>query len=202
MSDADRELALEYFRTLQAEIDLRITNHSYQTVLLNERRAIVDSPYIVEWSQPFTQRFAVPKGQVPTPAQRDTYNHSREYTVPVFNRGQRLPFTYLCINPTTDTPPNVFVSTLYPGGTVRWQPVSSLVLDVPVQVAIVRGLIATVLVVLASGVFPSNAWFATGVGAAIGLSAQLVGALEYKAERCLALRGLVRPQRAFVFQWR
>ncbi|MEQ1575062.1 MAG: hypothetical protein ABMA15_17490 [Vicinamibacterales bacterium] len=40
-----------------------------ETILLNERTAVVGTPYIVKWSDAFAAALAVPPGEVPTPRQ-------------------------------------------------------------------------------------------------------------------------------------
>ena len=155
------------------------------TVLLGERTAVLDSPYIVTWSDTFKSQLSVTTGATPTQQQWNIYNHSREYTIPVFNRRQRLQFTYLCTCPGTDEPPGIFVSTLYPGMKLKRRNFAPLVLGVPVHVAAPRGLLVTVLAVILCGVFVGNSWIAAVIPAVVGLTAQIYGAWLYKAERWL-----------------
>lgn len=156
-----------------------------ETVLLGERTAVLDSPYIVTWSESFKSQLSVTSGSNPTQQQWNIYNHSREYTIPVFNRRQRLQFTYLCSCPNTDALPGIFVSTLYPGIRLKRQNYAPLVLGVPVHVAAPRGLLITVIVVILCGAFLSNSWAVAVIAAALGLTAQIYGAWLYKAERWL-----------------
>jgi len=155
------------------------------TILLNEGTSIVGTPYIIQWSAPFAQQMNVPVGQVPTQIQLDIYNHSREYTVLVFNRAQKLEFTYLCTKPSADDFPGIFVSTLFRGARLKYQSQTSHVLGVPVQVALARGAIITILVVLACGYYVSSVWIAIAIATSVGLFAQIFGAIVYKTERQL-----------------
>lgn len=155
------------------------------TILLGERTAVLDSPYIVNWSDTFRSQLAVTTGATPTQEQWNVFNHSREYTIPVFNRGQKLQFTYLCTCPNTDDAPGVFVNTLYPAVKLKYQHFASFVLGVPVHIAAPRGLIVTLLVVGGCGALLSNSLVAASIAAGVGLSAQILGALLYKAERRL-----------------
>lgn len=165
-------------------VDLKVYTGS-ETVLLNERSSVVGTPYIVDWSQHFKASLVVAPGAMPTANQWDIYNHSREYRLPVLNRGQLLQFSYLCTRPLDDAPPAVFVATQLKGAKLKYQVRSNLVLSVPVQVALSRGLVIAAAVVVASGLSLRNVWAASGISMAVGLFAQLVGALEYKAERWL-----------------
>lgn len=155
------------------------------TVLLGERTAVLDSPYIVNWSDTFRSQLAVTSGATPTQEQWNVFNHSREYTVPVLNRGQKIQFTYLCTCPSTDDAPGLFVSTLYPAVKLRYQHFASFVLGVPVHIAAPRGLLVTIFVVAGCGALLRTSWVAAAIAALVGLSAQIFGALLYKAERRL-----------------
>ena len=103
--------------------------------------------------------------------------------MPVFNRGQKLQLTYLCTVPSSDEPPAVFVATLLKGVKLKYQVASNLFLGVPVNVTGARGLLISVLVVVACGLFLSNVWVAAAASMTVGLIARLFGALEYKVER-------------------
>jgi len=153
------------------------------TVLLNEQTSVVGTPYIVRWSDEFRATLAVAPGAVPTGAQFNIYNHAREYRIPVFNRGQLLELTYLCTRPGDDAQPTVFVSTQLKGAKLWRQIRANLVLGVPVQVAVVRGLVVAVLAIMICGFMLRNVWAASSISMVIGLFGQLIGAAQYKGER-------------------
>jgi len=163
-------------------VDLNVYT-AHDTILLSERTAVVDTPYIVNWSDDFKAQIAVEPGQTPTTEQRRVYNHSRDYRVPVLNRGQRLHFTYLCTRPADDAQPGVFVSTRLKGARLSYQVRSTLVLGIPVQIAAVRGSVLSVLVVIGCGLLVRDVWIASAICMSVGLFAQMVGAVQYKFER-------------------
>jgi hypothetical protein len=68
---------------------------------------------------------------------------------------------------------------------LRYQSATSFVLGVPVHIAVPRGLLVSLLVVLACSHFFSNALAGVAVAAVVGLSAQILGALMYKLERAI-----------------
>jgi len=156
-----------------------------ETFLLNERTSVVGTPYIVNWSDAFRTSLAVAPGASLSDAQWNIYYHSREYRVPVLNRGQVLQLSYLCTRPNDDAIPAVFVSTQLKGATLKYQFRSNLVLGVPVQLAIGRGLVVASLVVVACALSLRSVWVASGISLVAGLCALLLGAVEYKAERWL-----------------
>ena len=158
---------------------------AHDTFLLSEWTAVVDTPYIVKWSDEFRATLAVEPGGTPTVEQWNIYNHSREYRVPVLNRGQILQLTYLCTRPVDDAQPAVFVSGQLKGAKLKYQVRSNLVVGVPVQVAITRGLAVAGIVVVACGLSLQSVWAASGISMVVGLFAQLVGAAEYRGERWL-----------------
>jgi len=156
-----------------------------ETFLLSERTVVVNTPYIVKWSDEFKAKLAVTPGGTPTVEQRNTYNHSREYCVPVLNRGQILQLTYLCTRPGDDAQPAVHVGSQLKGAKLMYQVRSNLVVGVPAQVAITRGLVVAGIVVVACGLSLQSVWVASGISMVVGLFARLVGAAEYRGERWL-----------------
>lgn len=153
------------------------------TNLLNETSAMVGTPYVVRWSSVFAASIHVAEGAEPTPTQWGIYNHSREYVVPVFNRGQLIQFTYLCTRPNHDDLPAVWVSTLLKGARLTFHARQTLTLGVPVPSAAIRGLVITLLAFVGCGMLVGNVWVASAIMMVVGLFAQIFGALEFKVER-------------------
>lgn len=152
------------------------------TQLLNEKAEIVDAPYAVGWSDDYMKKVAVPEGGTPTDAQNKMFYHSREYIVPVLNRGQKLQFTYLCTK-FNDQHPEVCLSTLTRGVKLKYQDNLNCTIGVPVKVATMRGLVISVLVVIGLGLIATNVWLTASISMLVGLCAQFLGAVEYRAER-------------------
>lgn len=166
------------------DVDLKIYTGN-ETFLLSERTSIENTPFIVTWSDEFRERLAVAPQGAPTPEQMREYNHSREYRVPVLNRGQVLHFTYLCTRPGDDAQPAVFVSTLTKGAKLVYQVRLRLIHGVPVQFSAVRGSVVSFLVVVACGLWLQSIWIASAISMSVGLFAQSIGAVQYKGERWL-----------------
>lgn len=152
------------------------------TVLLTEQTAVVGTPYIVRWSPEFELSLAVAPGQTATQAQFDRYNSSREYLVPVFNRGQLLELNLL-VTRLDDLQPAVFLSMQYPGARLALQNRSHFLMGVPVQASLPRGLGVAVAVVILSSLFIRQVWLACLIGVSVGLFAQFIGALVFKGDR-------------------
>lgn len=157
------------------------------TTMLNEKTEILNSPYIVVWSNSYQQRTRVAEGQAPSEQQINEYHHNREYEVPVFNRGQKIRFTYLCTRPNDDLEPNILLSTLTRGVRLKRQRDPFVIIrpifGVPVPVTIVRAFIISVLVVILCGLFAKNVWIASVVSMFFGLTGQIFGAMVYRVEK-------------------
>lgn len=157
------------------------------TVMLNEKTEIVDTPYIVEWAPNYAARLKVPEGEQASQQQLDEYNRSREYAVPVLNRGQKLRFTYLCTRPSDDEEPGIFISTPSKGIKLkrRKNPYVLLrpIFGVPVPSALYRGLGASLIFVILFGLYAPNVWAASIGSMAFGLFAQPIGAVIYRLEK-------------------
>jgi len=91
--------------------------------------------------------------------------------------------TYLCTRPNDDLLPGIFVSTQLKGARLVHQVRSNLLLGVPVQFAIVRGLAISVVVVVLSAIYLKNRWVVSGIPSVVALFAQLWGALLWRFER-------------------
>jgi hypothetical protein len=159
-----------------------------ETFLLNERAAVVNAPYAILWTPEYIALIAVKPGGNPTAQQEQTYYHNREYRVPVLNRGQILHFNYLCTRPNDDIQPEVYVDTQIKGARLRRQNRSNMLYGVPVQIALIRGLIIALVIAVICGTAVHNVWIAIAISMLVGLSSQLLGIAEYKAERWMLSR--------------
>ena len=74
------------------------------TILMTEQTQLLDTPNILEWSEKYKKQVHVEPGSTPTESQWNTYNSSREYVVPILNRGQSIKITYLNSAKGTTTP--------------------------------------------------------------------------------------------------
>ncbi|EKO3383870.1 hypothetical protein OMA37_003945 [Vibrio fluvialis] len=158
-----------------------------ETVLLNQRTEIVDTPYIVPWDPDYEKQINVPSGEQASPEQLEVYSHNREYRLPVLNRGQKIRLSYLSSNPNDDNFPVVCISTLSKGVKLKEQMQPHLVLSpifgVPIPIALTRALLLAVLVVLVCGLWLENVWLVALICMLFGLTGQIFGALAYKIER-------------------
>jgi len=156
-----------------------------ETFMLNERTGIANSPYIATYSPSFKAQVTPAPGQNPTPAQFDIYYHAREYEIPIFNRGQIIELSYLCTRPADDAQPYLFVSTQLKGAKLVQDDRPLTAAGVPLQAALLRGILTCLLTVAFCTIFIHRVWLASVLCLMVGLFAQLIGALEYKAERAV-----------------
>ena len=166
------------------DVDLTIYTGN-DTLLLSERTAMIGSPNVVQWSRDFKARLEVPADGVVTPAQWDTYNHRREYLVPVLNRGQVLEFHYACTRPNDELLPQVVVNVSGKGMKLLYRQTARVVLGVPFAPALVRGTVSALLVAVLGVWLSGSIWIATAVGFLAGYTALVQGALVSKATRRL-----------------
>jgi hypothetical protein len=149
--------------------------------LLGERTGITGTGQIVEWSDQFRRDMTVPTGQSPTQAQIDRFRRERQYSISVLNRGQVLEFNYLVSVDRADRNPVLVVDMLYPGVSLEFQVMQQLVHGVPVSVALKLGLLLCFVVVGLSSYFVAEAWVAGLLCVIVGLFAQSLGAMVFKA---------------------
>lgn len=149
--------------------------YSNDTLLLNERTEIVGTTHFVPWESEYARRLAIPPGEEPTQEQYQTYSRSRDYVVPVFNRGQTVRFTYL--NSALEAPPpTIWLDVLHKGIKTGFRMPQQEVLGVPqplaASVGSLVGLMAVSVMVLSldSRILVALSAFV------LGLVAQLPGA--------------------------
>lgn len=167
--------------------DIVFKVYSGDTYLLSERSEIKGTTRIVEWSDSFKQLLAVQPGSVPTQQQFDIYNKTREYILPVFNRGQKVVLTYLTNDSSGNSNPLVWVDMQHQGVRVLYQPLGPKIHGVPQKVALILGLILSIGILVACNVMQISIWIATLICLLVGLFSQSLGAFAFKIYRSLKL---------------
>lgn len=155
------------------------------TQLLNQRTIIVDTPYPIFFTKQYADSIQVSAGQTPTQQQFDFWHMQRDFNVPVFNRTQRLQFVFLCNRPNDDQMPNVWVSTQSRGVNLKRIDNLKEILNVPLGIALSRGLIIAAIALVSCGALLKDVWVGVSVSMAIGLVATDLGAISYKVQRWL-----------------
>lgn len=163
--------------------NLKIKVYTGDTLLLGERTEIPGTTYVLKWTDGYQQQVHVPPGSAPTEQQFNTYNHSREYVVPVLNRGQRVVMTYLTTVPGSTQGPGAWLDMLHEGAKVQFRPVVPQIHGVSVRLAISVGIVACVAVLIAVSFTVTEPWAAAAICMVFGLFAQSVGAFLYRGLR-------------------
>ena len=165
--------------------NIKVKVHTGDTLLLGERTEIPGTTYILKWADDFQQQLLVAPGDAPSEQQFNTYNHSREYVVPVLNRGQRVVMTYLTTVPTAGQGPAVWLDMLHEGVKVQHRQVVPQVHGVPIRLAISVGLVVCVAVLAIASIAFTEPWAAAAVCMVFGLFAQSIGAFAYRGLQLL-----------------
>lgn len=158
--------------------------YTSDTHLLSESTRVADGPDILEWTEKYKNRVFVAPNTEPTAAQRAIYFGQREYSIPVFNRGQIVRLTYLN-SATTSAIPTIWVAVAIKGVKLKFRVPQPLVLGVPrLRAAIVGVVVCLALVVFL--LFTSTPhWLVALLALALGLTAQLPGAYAIRFWRKL-----------------
>lgn len=161
-------------------VNFKVKVYTGDTLLLGQRTEIPGTTHALHFTDEFAHQLQVQPGQAPTQDQFNTYNHSREYVVPVLNRGQRLVMTYLTTVPVGTEGPSVWLDMLHQGVRLRYRPPVPQIHGVPVRVALAIGLAACTAALALASVYLSEPWAAALVCLLVGLFAQSVGAFLYR----------------------
>ncbi|MFZ3087792.1 MAG: hypothetical protein WA123_06980 [Methylotenera sp.] len=159
-----------------------ISAYTNDTQLMSEQTQLLDTPNILEWSEKYKKQMHVETGNTPTETQWNTYNSSREYIVPILNRGQSIKFTYLNSAKGTSMP-NIWLSVAQKGVRLKFQGPQNQILGVPQGQAALFGVFIGIAVLVALSLFVSEPWAAAIIGMTYGLVAQLPGAYTIKLIR-------------------
>lgn len=160
--------------------NLMVKTYTGDTLLLGQRVEIVGTTLVPKFTNEFATQLQVPANQTPTQQQFDLYNHSREYVLPVFNRGQRFVMTYLTTSQNSDGPA-VWLEVTHQGIRAQFRPQVPQVHGVPTKVAVALGLTLSAVVLALVSVFLIEPWAAATIAMLVGLFAQSIGAFAYKA---------------------
>jgi len=133
---------------------------SNNTTLLTQRTEIVGTTRLIDFTEEYKNRIAVPDGGQPTDAQFDLYRSQRDYLVPIMNRGQKLRFEFLNAA-YSEEQPAIWLDILHKGVVCKFKIIKNQVLGVPqteaATVGTVIGILGVILVIMS---VESTAWAA------------------------------------------
>lgn len=159
-----------------------IRAYTSDTRLMNEKTEVIDSPNILEWTEKYKSHLHVEAGAAATEKQWEIYNGTRDYVVPVLNRGQSVRITYLN-SAKGSASPNIWLYVAQKGVKLKYQVPQVEVHGVPQGQAALAGLILGVAVLVALTYFIKEPWIIAAAAMAYGLFAQLPGAYIIKLTR-------------------
>lgn len=160
-----------------------------ETLLLGQRVEIAQTTHVPKFTDGFAQKLEVPNGQAPTAEQFEIYNHSREYLLPVFNRGQKFIATYLTTTVAGAQGPSVWLEVLHQGVRAQYRLLVPQVHGVPIKIAVSAGLVVCAALLAVASATLSEPWAAASICLVAGLFAQSIGAFAVKG--LLLLKSLV-----------
>lgn len=163
--------------------NLKLKVYTGNTLLLTERTEIAGTTHVLKWTPEYAAQLQIPAGGVPTDQQYNTHRHSREYLVPVLNRGQRAVMHFLTTVPNQNETPEIWVDLLHPGAQIEFRLLTQQIHGVPVRLALPLGLLASLFVLVALSFLVSEVWAAALIAMVVGLVAQSIGAWIYRAFR-------------------
>ena len=159
-----------------------VSSCTSDTRLMTEQTQLLDIPNILEWSEKYKKQLHTGPGSPLTESQLNIYNSSREYVVPILNRGQSIRITYL--NSAKGTaPPSVWLFVTQKGVKLKFQVPKNQILGVPQGQAALFGVFIGVAVLIALSLSIQEQWLAASIAMIYGLVAQLPGAYAIKLIR-------------------
>ena len=91
------------------------------TALLTEKTNVAETTRVLEWTEEYKRKIAVPVGSKPTDTQNDLYWHNRDYIIPTMNRGQTIRFEFLNAAESEEQPA-IWLDVLHKGVKCKFKP--------------------------------------------------------------------------------
>ncbi len=165
--------------------NLKLKVYTGSTLLLTERTEISGTTHILHWTPEYAALLQIPADGVPTDQQFNTHRHSREYHIPVLNRGQRAVMHFLTTVPNRNEKPAIWADLLHPGAQIQFRLLTQQIHGVPVRLALPLGLLASLFVLVGVSFLLNEVWAAALIAMVVGLVAQSIGAWIYRGIRFL-----------------
>lgn len=150
------------------------------TNMLVDAKYILGSAKIFDWSEAFAKTIALNQGQEPNSEQIHAWRHHREYTVPVFNRGEVLQVQVLS---TGGENGELFVDTRTKGLKMKYQGQVPEMHGIPVTITLPLGILLAALLTCLLVLAEWNVWLTATIAMVLGLFAQSIAAVFYKIMR-------------------
>jgi hypothetical protein len=162
--------------------------YTSDTHLLSESTRVAEGPDILEWTEKYRKRVFVAPNTKPTAAQTNIYFSQREYSIPVFNRGQIVRLTFLN-SATTSEIPTIWIAVAIKGVKLKFRVPQPLILGVPRSRAAIVGVVVCLMLVVFLLFTSTPHWLVALLALALGLTAQLPGA--YAIRFCRKLYNVI-----------
>ena len=149
------------------------------TRLLDEWTVVVNTPDRVKWSPDFEREAMLEPTDLPTQQDQklQLWQSRREYVVPVLNRRQLLRLHFLCIPPQEHRLPEVLLNVSAPGVRMMYRPHLNFILQVPTELALLPGIITSLLIVFVAIMYVENLWLMAAVSVLVGWFTRFIGAI-------------------------
>jgi hypothetical protein len=150
------------------------------SLLLTQYVELVGTTCIPQFTDEFKKAVHLDDGQQPTEQQINIYHHSREFLIPILNRGQKLLVRFLVTAPNAPQGPAIWMESLHPGLKLKYAPNHNQILGVSVKITVPMAISISLLTFLICMFFVSEVWIAASLCTFVGLFAQHIGAIIYR----------------------
>lgn len=151
------------------------------TILLTGATRVHGVTRSIPYSEAFEKALVVSNGDTPTASQQTLYNSRREYELPVFNRNEKVEFTYLTTVTADRSGPILFLDASFPGLRTKLTTPSLELFGVPVRAAALTGTFVCLLCLLIITGVSNVSAVHTGVALGAGLIASFIGVAVLKS---------------------
>lgn len=152
------------------------------TKLMAEQTQLLETPYILEWSEKYKQQLHVEAGSNLTESQWVIYNGQREYVIPIFNRGQTIKISYLN-SAKSSSIPEIWLSVSQKGVKLKFRVPQNQIFGVHQGQATLVGMLIGIAVLIALILLVSEPWIIATSAMAYGFFVQIPGVYTIKLLR-------------------
>lgn len=136
-----------------------------------------ESTFEISYSDEYNDKITFPENSEPSPYQVNFYRSTRDYLIPVFNRGSHVRIQVLCLS--EDAEPKVFLDIRKKGVVIRRQFPQQQFWGEPVTVLLPWTILSSIIIT--AGICSiQNIWIVGFLALFVGLFGQFWGAVIYK----------------------
>jgi hypothetical protein len=149
--------------------------------ILQDNISLADTTFPIKYTDEYSKAIEIPEGQHPLPEQVNLFRSTRDFMVPVFNRGDKITAQILFLS--EDEKPNIWLDIEKKGVQLKRRFPQYHYLGIPITVLLPWAFFWSIVIISICCLYVKNLWIIAFGSFLIGAFAQIIGAFFYKLYR-------------------